>query len=304
MKKFLALTIAILLTFPLLASCSKEATKIAVIRNLVHDDHTTQFIEGAIEEGQKRGYIVDAFISNGDDAKTQELLNNAIDSKYSGIILSHGKEEYSYDLIKKAVDNGIEVVTFDTILTDKIEGVTETSQNDKQLAELSLGALIEGFDSPAKIVKIWYSGGLLPFDRRDIVYKEMEEAGLIETVAEIDPEDLTAPQEDVETALTKILDSGIIIDGIWGSWDEFSKGALNALNKADRRDIRLVSIDISESDRELMQQYNKIWTATAAVDAKMIGIENMKIMSKKLKNERTEPTLLFEGKLFTVEELS
>lgn len=303
MKKFLLFGLMTALSLALLSGCGvKEKQSIAVIRNLVQDDHTVQFLEGAVEEGEQAGYTVDTFVSGGDDEKTQELLEDAIDKNYAGIILSHGKDSYSYELLKKAADKGIQLVTFDTVVNGDINGLTQTAQNDRQLAELSLTELAADFEKPAKIVKIWYSGGLLPFDNRNALYQQMEADGLIQTVGEIDLADLDDVQGDVEAALTKLLHDDVDMDGVWASWDEMAKGALEALTKVQRTDIKLVSIDISATDRKLMEENSAIWQATAAVDAKMIGAENMKLLIDKLKGKQTEPTVLFEGTLYTIQD--
>lgn len=75
--------------------------RIAVIRNLGSDDNTTQFVAGAIQEGKKLGFKVSTFLSNGDDAKFQDFVNQAISQKYDGIILSQGRDPYATALVKK-----------------------------------------------------------------------------------------------------------------------------------------------------------------------------------------------------------
>lgn len=55
-----------------------KGKKIAVIRNLGSDDHTKQFIDGAKSQGEKLGLKVDTFLSNGNDAKFQQLVDQAI----------------------------------------------------------------------------------------------------------------------------------------------------------------------------------------------------------------------------------
>lgn len=280
---------------------ARQDKRVAVIRNLDRDDHTVQFLQGATEAGEVAGFAVHTFISGGSDEKTVELLDNAINRGYDGIILSHGKQDYSYDLLKKASDKGIELVTFDTVVSGEIEGLTQTGQNDKQLAELSLNELIDGMEKPTKLVKIWYSGGMLPFDTRNAVYEQMKADGLIETAGEIDLAELTDVQGDVQSALAALLKEGIEIDGIWATWDEMAKGALKALNSAGRTDIKLVSIDISDADIVLMQKHDDVWQATAAVDAKMLGKENMKLLIKKINGEETAPSVLYDGALYAVQ---
>ncbi|MEG0457280.1 MAG: substrate-binding domain-containing protein [Oscillospiraceae bacterium] len=312
MKKFINMLLIGAILISTLAGCanqSNESTsesinldskKIAIIRNLIEDDHTTQFIAGATEQGEAEGYKVDSFISGGDDEKTKTLIKDAIKNGYGGIILSHGKQEYSTDLLTQAIEKGIKVVTFDTIFEKQIPSITQTMQNDSQLAELSLGALIENIEAPANIVKIWYSGGMRPFDLRNEIYTQMELDGKIKTIGEVNLRNLSNVQADVESALSKILQSGEKIDGVWAAWDEMAKGALTTLNKANKTDIKLVSIDISEKDKELMEKNSTVWTATAAVDAHMIGAENMKLVIKKLKGKETNPRVVFDGKLYKI----
>ena len=96
--------------------------RIAVIRNLGSDDNTTQFVAGAIQEGKKLGFKVSTFLSNGDDARFQDFVNQAISQKYDGIILSQGRDPYSTALVKKAVDAGIKVSVFDTAVNGEIPG--------------------------------------------------------------------------------------------------------------------------------------------------------------------------------------
>lgn len=312
--KFPALILSLSLSLSLLAGCAatassavqmpeaEETGKIAVIRNLVDDDHTTQFLAGAVSEGEAAGYTVDTFVSGGDDEKTQSFFRDAVAAGYDGILLSHGKEDYSAELIRTAAEAGIPVVTFDTVVKEDIDGLTQTSQNDEQLAQLSLQALTNGFEQPVRVVKVWYSGGLLPFERRNAVYEELEAAGVIETVAVVDP-DIANAQGDTQTQLAEVLQSYAVgeIDGVWACWDELAKGAWTAIDAAGRSELRLVSIDISDTDRALMESSGGVWSATAAVDANMIGREDMKLLLQKLAGETTEPNVSFDGTLYTLD---
>ena len=137
--------------------------RIAVIRNLGSDDNTTQFVAGAIQEGRKLGFKVSTFLSNGDDARFQDFVNQAISQKYDGIILSHGKAPYASGLVKRVADAGIKVSVFDTPVDTPIPGVTVTAQDDASLAQSSLGQLIKDFNGKANIVKLWVA------DRKSVV---------------------------------------------------------------------------------------------------------------------------------------
>lgn len=278
--------------------------KVAVVRNLTSDDHTKQFLEGCVSEGESFGYTVDTFISDGDDAKMQTLVEQAIQKDYDGLIISHGKADYSYDLLKPAVEKGMKIVTFDTVAVKdgvQLETITSTAQDDQKLAELSLGELAAlGKDgNPARVIKVWYGPGVPPLDKRNVIYQQMEEEGLIETVENVGPSNLQNTQGDVANGVAAVLPKYKEgeVDGIWGSWDELAKGALTAINDAGRTDIPMISIDVSNQDINLMREQPDVWRATAAVDPKLIGIVNMRLLAKKFAGEETPEEYNLEAKL-------
>ena len=315
-KNFLYVLIVILIVM-LCYGCGKKENisnknnkkiRIAVIRNLPSDDHTKQFLEGAVAEGKALGYQVDTFISNGDDAKFQELVDQQIQKGYDGLIISHGKTEYSLNMIKPALEKGIKVVTFDTTFKDNIipKGITSTAQDDIALAQLSLDEIISRSNSkPVKILKLWFGPGVPPLDRREEVYKKYEQEGKIKTIETIGPSNLDDVQGEVASRVGAVLSKYPkgTIDAIWGSWDELAKGGYKAMQEAKRDDIQLISIDISNQDINLMMTENSIWKATAAVDPKLIGIIDMRIMAKKIKGEETPETYNLSAVLIKKEEL-
>ncbi|HHW66340.1 MAG TPA: substrate-binding domain-containing protein [Epulopiscium sp.] len=288
---------------------SEDKIKIAVIRNLPSDDHTKQFLDGAVSEGQSLGYQVDTFISNGDDAKFQELVAQQIEKDYDGFVISHGKAEYSTEMLQPALNKGIKIVTFDTSFKDGVipEGITSTAQDDYSLAKLSLDEIVaRSANKPARVIKLWYGPGVPPLDRREEIYKQYEAEGKIQTLELIGPSTLDDVQGEVSSRVGAILakyPEGSV-DAIWGSWDELAKGGYKALQEANRKDIQLISIDISNQDINLMMEPDSIWKATAAVDPRLIGMVNMRILAKKLKGEETPQTYDLAALLIKQEDLN
>ena len=153
-----------------------SAGKIAVIRNMENSDHTAQFFQGCIDEGEALGYTVDTFMSNQDDVVMQDLMEQALSKDYDIWIVSHANEGYQYEVISKAVEKGIKVVGFDCG-GEHGPGVTYTSQNDIALSQLSLDAMIEGVEAaggqqPVKFAEINILGLIVPFDTRHGVIEE------------------------------------------------------------------------------------------------------------------------------------
>lgn len=288
--------------------------KIAVVRNLANGDHTQQFLAGCVSEGESFGFTVDTFVTDGDDAKTQDTVAQCIQKDYDGIIVSHGQLSYSYDMLKPAIDKGMVVATFDTMPFENgdangklLEGVTSTSQDDQKLATLSLNSMIETVDKkPCKILKTFMGPGVPPLDRRNEVYTDYEEQGLIETLETIAPSDSANARGDMTTKTAAILPKYPegSVDAIWGCYDELAKGVLQALIDAGRTDIPMFTIDISNDDINLMLENPDVWISTAAVDPKLIGIADMRLIALKLAGEPTPDYYTLDAQLVKTSQLN
>ena len=278
-----------------------KGKKVAVVRNLAAGDHTQQFLDGCVSEGEAFGFTVDTYVTDGDDVKTQEVVAQCISKGYDGIILSHGQLSYTYEMLKPARDAGIEVVTFDSMPMkdgdasgELLAGVTSTAQDDSALATLSLGAMMSEFEAnggtyPMKVLKTFMGPGIPPLDRRNVVYTQLEAEGKIETVEVIAPTDTANVRGDMTTKTAAILPKYPegSVDAIWGCYDELAKGVLQALNDAGRTDIPMYTIDISNDDIQLMLTNPNVWKSTAAVDPKLIGIVNTRLLAMKFVGEET-----------------
>ena len=287
-----------------------EPLQIAVVRNLPSDDHTKQFLEGTRVMGESLGFVVDTFIADNDDAKFQELVAQAIEKGYDGLVISHGKKDYSYDMLKPAVDKGIQVVTFDTVIDKEgqtLPEITTTVQDDFKLAELSLSeiAALKTDGSPARVIKLWWGPGVPPLDRRETIYQKFLEEGKLETLETVGPTNFQDVQGDMAAKVGALLakyPEGSV-DAIWGSWDEMAKGAYKALKDAGRTDIALISIDISNQDMNLMREEGSVWLSTAAVDPALIGMVDMRLLAKKFAGEEVPANYDLEARLIKASQL-
>lgn len=134
--------------------------------------------------------------------------------------------------------------------------------------------------------------GIPPLDRRQVIYDQFVKEGKITEVALVGPVDAANARggtQDVLAALLPRYPQGTV-DAIWGSYDELAKGCLQALEDAGRIDIKIMSIDISNDDINLMLSYPDVWVSTAAVDPKLIGIADMRLLAAKFAGESTPDT--------------
>ncbi len=276
------------------------AIRIAVIRNLGSDDNTTQFVAGAVQQGKQLGFKVSTFLSQGDDARFQDFVNQAISQKYDGIILSQGRAPYSEALVKRIHDSGIAVTVFDTAVDKVPDGVTVTQQDDASLAEESLKPLIQDFNGKANIVKLWVAG-FPPMERRQSAWQEISKAhpGIheLESIGAVSADVQGDTANKIGAILAKYPKGKI--DAIWGTWDAFSQGAYKALQENGRTEIKLYSIDISNQDLQLMREKNSPWKVSVAVDPKLIGAVNMRLLAYKIAGEPTPAHYEFKGAVIT-----
>jgi len=272
--------------------------RVAVIRNLGSDDNTTQFLAGAIKQGRALGFKVDTFLSNGDDAKFQDFVNQAISQKYDGIILSQGRGPYSNNLVKRITAAGIAVSVFDTEVTDGTSGVTVTRQDDASLTQASVGELVKDFHGRANIVRLWVAG-FPPMERRNVTYQQIlkDNPGIhqLESIGAVSSDVQGDTANQVGAILAKYPKGKI--DAIWGAWDAFSQGAYKALKENGRTEIKLYSIDASNQDLQLMREKDSPWKFTAAVDTPLIGAVNMRLVALKIAGEKTPATYEFSAQV-------
>lgn len=280
--------------------------EVMVVRKIGGDDHTAQFLAGAKEEGEALGMKVDTFSANGDSAQFLDTIQQAIDQEYDGLIISHGDDDATVELVQEARDKGIEVVTFDSNegLLD-VDGVTLTAQNDEALAQLALDKLVEEQAEDANIAYLWVDG-FPPMVRRNAVYQEVLEAN--SGITELERFGVASENTSVETQnavaawLNKYPEGEI--DAIFATWDAFATGATRALVEAGRTEVAIYGIDVSNQDLQLMQEEGSPWKYTAAVDPKLIGSVNVRLLAKKLAGEETPQTYDLEASLISQEELN
>ncbi len=87
---------------------------------------------------------------------------------YQGMIISHGKPQYSYDLVKNVVAKGIKVVTFDTVIADSAGKGVRASPPPSERSEMAASpsttssTSCSGQTRPIKVLKLWRGPGIPP----------------------------------------------------------------------------------------------------------------------------------------------
>ena len=283
--------------------------RIAVIRNMTNSDHTAQFFAGCIEEGEALGYTVDTFMSDGDDIRMQDLMEQALLQDYDIWIVSHANEGYQYDLISRAVAQGVYVTGFDCG-GDPVPGVTYTSQDDASLASISLDAMIEkavaeGAETPVKFIAVNILGLIVPFDNRQAVIEEYVAQGKMELLDIVN----LSPGGDYYSETHTAISSALArygpgeINGVWTATTFFLDGIVDAVQEAGRSEIVLTGVDISDTEIQRLVEVPELY-AIAAVDPFVIGVVNVRLAVAKVLGLPTPDTFLFPAVGITGDVLS
>ena len=324
MKKTISIVAVLLVAITLCAGAADakvtgqefkaKAYKVAYVLNGTSTEIFKMAFDGAIKEGALYGIKVDVFTADGDDVRFQDIVNQCAQQGYKGMIISHGKPQYSYDLVKNVVAKGIKVVTFDTVIQDAngkpIPGVTTTFQSDQEMAKLSLDyicdVLFKDAPKPLKVLKLWRGPGIPPFDRRQETYKKFEDAKKIKTLEVLGPSNPADSEGSIAAVVSSVLPKYPkgSVDVIWSAYDAYARGAYKALTEAGRTDIPVVSIDISNQDINYMRASDKIWRACVATHFPNVGISALRLVAQKLAGDPTPDTYILQPSVILADQLT
>ncbi|MBB6674152.1 sugar ABC transporter substrate-binding protein [Cohnella nanjingensis] len=271
-----------------------KGKNIALIMRLNTGTFSAQYVDGVKKQVEKFGGKLTVIPSDNKLDVMASNLDAAVNQKYDGILLDHGDAGALTAGVQKALAAKIPVVAFDSGIT--AEGVTSIAQNDQKMAEQTLEALAADAGGKGSIVKIWVAG-FPPMESRQIAYKAFQDKYKdIKQLAAFGTAD--GAQLDAQTRTEAILkqypEKGSIT-AIWAAWDEFAKGAANAIKQAGRDEIKVYGIDLSDEDLAMIQDPSSPWIASAAVDPASIGQVQVRYLYQKIHGDDTPATVQLDS---------
>ena len=250
------------------------------------------------------GVQFDFFFCDGDFNKWQDTIRTCASAGYDGLLVSHGNQDGSYVFLKEITEQypDMKIVTFDTqFYADgeykKLDGVTQMFQQDASLVTVLLDQQIaekkaRGEEGPARLIKVWRGPNYnSPFDRREVGWKEYEDAGKIVTVGEIQPLQDSADSANTVTAAYLQSIKREDVDGMVVYYDLYAQGAYNAILENDNFNgkngaaLSMGSVDIDPVDVTNMQTNPDIWSAAGTTDWTMNGEIGMRILMLEIARE-------------------
>jgi simple sugar transport system substrate-binding protein len=86
---------------------------------------------------------------------------------------------------------------------------------------------------------------------------------------------------------------------VWATWDEFAKGAAQAIKDAGRTEIKLYGIDVSNEDLKYLQDPNSPWIETVAVDPRSIAKVQLRLLVRAIKGDKIPERYALTPRLIT-----
>lgn len=256
-------------------------------------------LEGEVEGLGGSLQILD---SSNDLAKMASNVDTAINSDVDVLLINNGTAEALDDSVRRALDAGIVVATYDSDIT--LDGVSSIDQDDQALATNGLQALADDFDGKAGIVVLSVAG-YAPLDRRlaavDAFVGEnpgieiVTQTGTVSGNAALD----TAAQV---AALLSANPKGGDVQAIWSHWNEFTRGAFTALSDAGRDDVSVYTVDLTDQELPYFWDDSVDFRAASATNPATIGRSQVRLAWVKAAGQDTgslvvEPALVKKSDL-------
>ncbi len=281
-------------------SARADSPVIAVSARTTDSDYYIQWLDGVKKEAARVGATLKIYDANGNDSQQILDIQSATALKPAAILIDHGLEGINPN-VDKALDAGIPVVGFDSVIKDK--RAIAVSQSDTKLAELATGRLVKDTGGKAKVIYA-YVAGFAPLDARNKVWEKVkkEHVGL-QQVAQVGVvNDSTAQQtaEQVKASLQANPDVSVV----FAPYDEFAKGATQAVEELGLASkVKVYGVDISDADIAVLGKAHSPWILTATTDPSNVGAVAIRTAYRAAQKKQTATEVLVPPALVTADEI-
>lgn len=275
----------------------KKPVRIALVTRITSGSFFNSYNKGVQEQVDAFGGELKIYDSANDLAKMASNIEAAINEKVDAILVNNGTAQALEPAVKKALAAGIPVVAYDSDLS--LPGVSSINQDDYLLAWQSLKKLASDLNGKGNIAVLWVAG-YLPMERRQVIIeafkkrypniKEVARFGSVTSNTSLDT------QAQVEALLKKYPNPGDL-EAIYSNWNEFTRGALQALKQAGRTDIKVYGIDLTDEELPLFQDPNSPWQAASATNPGDVGKVQARLAYQKIAGEQVPEDVSIEPHL-------
>ncbi|MBS9722063.1 substrate-binding domain-containing protein [Tianweitania sp. BSSL-BM11] len=291
--KGLALSAAIGLAALTGTAHAQEAAgkKIGIAAREITNDYNRDIIAGAEKALKAAGAEVVVTDGGADPRKHNENIESLINSGVSGIVVQLGDAQQLAPVVAKANAAGIPVVT--TSIGSKTEGVlADVGGDDALMSAIVSRALLSSIDYKGDVYVFWVPGAPILETRKRILQAmvaDYPQVKLHEVPTEHSAARVQAQMEDI---LTANPEPGSVA-AVWGAYDLLVSGAVEAVRRNDRNEIKIASIDGDRVGFQMLLDEESPFVATVVQDVPRIGSLAAEILLKGMAGETDFPSTLF-----------
>ena len=259
------------------AAPAAKPKQVVVLTPYLASVTTAEMIAAFEAEGKSRGWQVTVIDTKGDFAALASRFEDTIAKKPDAIVMGMGDPNQLKAQITAAAAAGIPVLGGDAGLIDGMV-LNVTSDNaamSRQMSEYLLNAI----GKKGNIVVLTHRPHPGVRARTDALMEMLKNYPDVKVLAEyhVDvPGPLENARKTIENVLTANPQKGSIA-GIWAAWDEPAIGSVQAMQAADRSEIKVVGIDGTSQALDLIKKGSPL-IATVSQDFKAMA----KILAEQL----------------------
>jgi len=265
--------------------------KVGLASREITNDYNRDIIAGATSVLQAAGAEVVVTDGGTDPRKHNENIENLINSGVAGIIVQLGDPQQLAPVIAKANAANIPVIT--TSVGSKTEGaIADVGGDESLMAAMLARSLLSSIDYKGTVIGFWVPGAPLLETRKRVF--EAVVADYPSVKVEWVPTEHSAAkvQTQMEDLLTANPEAGSIA-GVWGAYDLLVSGAVEAVRRSGRSEIKVASIDGDRIGFQMLLDEDSPFVATIVQDVPAIGRLAGEAIGKAIGGETTFPSAIF-----------
>ena len=274
MKLFKGLAAVALLAAAALSAGSAEAQdlagkKIGIAAREITNDYNRDIIAGATTVLKAAGAEVVVTDGGTDPRKHNENIESLINSGVAGIIVQLGDPQQLGPVVAKANAAGIPVIT--TSIGSKTEGaIADVGGDEALMATMLARSLLSSIDYKGNVIGFWVPGAPLLETRKRVFEAILADYPNVKVQWVPTEHSAAKVQTQMEDLLTANPEKGSIA-GVWGAYDLLVSGAVEAVRRSGRDEIKIASIDGDRIGFQMLLDEGSPYVATVVQDVPAIG---------------------------------
>lgn len=265
--------------------------KIGLAAREITNDYNRDIIAGATEALKAAGAEVVVTDGGTDPRKHNENIENLVNSGVAGIIVQLGDPQQLAPVIAKANAAHIPVIT--TSIGSKTEGaIADVGGDESLMAAMLARSLLSSIDYKGTVIGFWVPGAPLLETRKRVFEAVVADYPNVKVQWVPTEHSAAKVQTQMEDLLTANPEAGSIA-GVWGAYDLLVSGAVEAVRRSGRSEIKVASIDGDRIGFQMLLDEDSPFVATIVQDVPAIGRLAGETIVKAIGGEKDFPSAIF-----------